>query len=347
MLNKLDRILYDRLSERFGDVQFTPGWAALGVHRTPSRSARPPAGFFVDCPFCSATGRLFLEVGYGQFDAVTGSDGLDRGLCLSHDCLADPRNRANLGRFVYADLQHRAGVITLPSPLRSTQIVPCRPAAVTEPGRIVSVDRLSSDNPAVFYLQQRDYDLDELATTWHVGFCFESEYRMLCRRIYIPVFMDGELVGWQGRYPGNIPDGWKTPKYYTMPGMRKSKLLYNIDVARQQPLVVICEGCTDVWRVGLPGVAMFGKHASKEQIRLLADVWHGKSAVILLDADAIDDAEELYFELMPFFTGRLVIARLPADIDPGICSRADLWRFIHAEAEKQRVDLPEIELARL
>jgi hypothetical protein len=284
-------------------------------------------------------------VGYGQYDVVTGSDGLHRGLCLSHNCLADARNRANLGRLIYADLQHRPGAMLLSPSRVSTQSVSSQPAAVTEPGRIVSVDRLPTDNPAVFCLQQREYDLDELATTWHVGFCFESEFRMLRRRIYIPIFMDGELVGWQGRYPGNIPDGWKTPKYYTMPGMRKSKLLYNIDVAREQPLVVICEGCTDVWRVGLPGVAMFGKQACKEQLRLLTDVRHGKSAVILLDADAIDDAKALYIELKPFFVGRLVLARLPAGLDPGICPRSELWRFIRAEAGKQRVNLPEVEFA--
>jgi hypothetical protein len=37
-------------------------------------------------------------------------------------------------------------------------------------------------------------------------------------RIYIPVFVAGALVGWQGRLDYDPPKGGP-PKYFTMPGM--------------------------------------------------------------------------------------------------------------------------------
>jgi hypothetical protein len=51
-----------------------------------------------------------------------------------------------------------------------------------------------------------------------------------------------------------------------LPGLRKSRLLYNEDLARQQPLVLVCEGVTDVCRVGPAEVALFGKSASRQQL---------------------------------------------------------------------------------
>jgi DNA primase len=163
---------------------------------------------------------------------------------------------------------------------------------------------------------------------------------MMRDRIYIPIFRDGVLVGWQGRWPADL--NWRAvdfPKYYTSPGLKKSQLLYNQDLARQQPLVVVCEGVSDVWRVGPAGVALLGKTASREQIRLLATGWGGKPAIVLLDADAEQDARILTDQLRPFFGRRLVRAVLPQGLDPGQCPRADLWHFLQAMARGQDVEL--------
>jgi hypothetical protein len=212
---------------------------------------------------------------------------------------------------------------------------------VDPPADVIPVDQLPPTHPAASYLTSRGYDLGELSSLWGVGYCRWSRYKFMRRRIYVPVHQDTKLVGWQGRWPGELD--WAAedvPKYYTMPGLRKTQLLYNEDLARKQPLVVICEGVTDVWRVGPAGVALFGKDPSRQQLLRLASGWMGKPAVVLLDADAKADAEELATSLRPFFRDRLVQVTLPDGLDPGSCPREDLWKLLRAEAERQGANLP-------
>jgi hypothetical protein len=66
----------------------------------------------------------------------------------------------------------------------------------------------------------------------------------------------------------------------------------------------------------------------------------GKPAVVLLDADAQADAEELAASLRPFFRDRLVQVTLPDGKDPGSCPRDELWGVIRAGAKRQGANLP-------
>ncbi|HEX5273056.1 MAG TPA: hypothetical protein VFW33_21310 [Gemmataceae bacterium] len=160
-------------------------------------------------------------------------------------------------------------------------------------------------------------------------------------RVYIPIHQDGVLVGWQGRLVEHPdPPPGDDPRYFTMAGLRKSQLLYNQDTARRPPLVVVCEGCADVWGVGPAGVALLGKTPSLEQLRLLATLWRGRPAVVLLDPDAEADARDLAERLRPLFPGRLVLALLPEGLDPGACPRRPLWDLLRSRAADHRVELP-------
>jgi len=82
-----------------------------------------------------------------------------------------------------------------------------------------------------------------------MGYCnsvFDNAYYPLTGRIFIPVIMNGMLVGWQGRYIGD-PD-WKVSrvqKYFNLRGMSKKDMLYNFDVAKNQPMVVLVEGAAE------------------------------------------------------------------------------------------------------
>jgi hypothetical protein len=206
----------------------------------------------------------------------------------------------------------------------------------------VPIDQLPEGHPARAHLTARGYDVGELAEVWGVGCCVSCpSFRRMAGRVYVPVHHEGVLVGWQGRRAANAGRAEDDePKYYTMPGLQKGRQLYGRDVAVRQPLVVVCEGCSDVWRVGPPGVALLGKTASADQVRLLADSWLGKHAVVLLDGDAAPEAGVLADRLRPFFRGRLVLATLPDDLDPGDCPREDLWAFLRAAAVDQGVELP-------
>jgi hypothetical protein len=309
------------------------------------RKDLPPAGtgFLIHCPLCGGWQCLYVCARYGLFDPTTGSDNLDLAVCRRNDCVYDAATRMELAAWVFrGDTAVWPGTGTIvPTAEEAAQFDVL--AEVPLPGDIVPVNELSPMHPAAAYLSKRGYDLDELATTWGVGYCTASSHRMLRGRIYIPVYRGGILVGWQGRWPADL--NWNEvgfKKYYSGPGLRKSQLLYNQDLAARQPLVVVCEGVSDVWSVGAPGVALLGKTASTQQLRLLAGNWVGKPAVVLLDADAEADAGRLFEELRPLFGRRLVLAVLPEGLDPGGCPRRALWTFIRARAAQQGVTLPDV-----
>jgi hypothetical protein len=148
-------------------------------------------------------------------------------------------------------------------------------------------------------------------------------------------------VGWQARSIGAPPPG--TPKYLTMTGMKKTEVLYNYDTAKSFPYVVICEGPTDVWRVGPAGVALFGKTISTVQGHLVASGWGGGAAVVLLDADAHEEARRVHDALAGLVRHR-VLVRLPEGKDPGDLTHEDLWRLIDETASRQGVTLPALEV---
>jgi hypothetical protein len=299
-------------------------------------------GFLVDCPFCGDDAQqLYIDARFGTYDSVTGSDNLDLAVCLAFDCLDDAGAQKGLAEQVFANASGPRPTAVLLSACQ----VPSQDEVLKEvepPEEVVPIDQLSPAHPAATYLTSRGYDLTELSALWGVGFCRWPRFRLMRRRIYVPVRQDSKLVGWQGRWPGELDWGAEDiPKYFTMPGLRKSQVLYNEDLARRQPLVVICEGVTDVWRVGPAGIALFGKTASRQQLLRLAAGWMGKTAVVLLDADAQADAEDLATSLRPFFRERLVQVMLPDGLDPGSCPRDELWMFLRAEAAQQRANLPE------
>lgn len=216
------------------------------------------------------------------------------------------------------------------------------PIRATMPGPLMPVNRLLPDHPARVYLEGRGYDVSCLHERFRVCYCAESflRYATATNRIIVPVYQGGEVYGWQARYIGQTD--WKqVPKYYSMPGMKKSALLYNIDSACQFPLVVVCEGTSDVWRVGPQAVALFGKTISQTQQQLLATHW-GKGAVVtLLDGDAQDDAQQVY-DALRGKVSRLVRVALPPGYDPGDMAQDQIDEAITRAAREQGVELPRV-----
>jgi hypothetical protein len=339
------RRLHRLLSHQFPSVKVCerdPIAARAPSSRRKGRTkATGSVGFLVDCPFCGDDAQqLYIDARFGTYDRATGSDNLDLAVCLAFDCVDDAWAQKGLAEQVFANASgpgHSAlSLMACQVPAPDDVL-----KAVEPPEEVVPVDQLTPAHPAAAYLTSRGYDLGELSSRWGVGYCRWSRYRLMRGRVYVPVCQDTRLVGWQGRWPGELDWGAEDiPKYFTMPGLRKSQLLYNEDLARRQPLVVICEGVTDVWRVGPAGVALFGKTASRQQLLRLTAGWMGKPAVVLLDADAQADAEELATSLWPFFRDRLVRVTLPDGMDPGSCSRDELWGFVRAEAARQGAKLP-------
>jgi hypothetical protein len=208
------------------------------------------------------------------------------------------------------------------------------------PGAVTPLHELPLDHAANAYLLGRGHhDPHQLSRALGLAYCPQArpEFALAGGRIIIQVTMQGKLAGWQARILGTPPTK-KIPKYWTFPGMYKSRVLYNFDRARQSPLVVIVEGASDVWSVGPRSVALFGKVPSTFQVQLLTRFWGGKAAVVLLNTDAEEQSEALQADLQGRFS-HLVRVQLPAGRDPGSYGHQDIWGLIRQAAGQQGVDL--------
>jgi hypothetical protein len=295
--------------------------------------------YVVNCVYCrDVRHRLWINHRWGLFDERTRSRNLWLCCCYNEGCLEDYAHQRDLYNKVFDDISNCRRRFYDPV-LRGER--PSAPREGQPPGPFVQLlHQLEGDHTAVLYLRWRGYDTDRLGRQLRVGFCPISypEFRTAQGRVIIPVYYNGLYCGWQARYPyeGDPPDG--SPKYYTIKGIKKTLLLYNYDVAKAYPFVVICEGCCDVWRVGPAAVGLFGKTLSATQEHLLTATWGAGAAVVLLDGDAADEARHIYDRL----SGRVrhrVLARLPDGKDPADLDHDGLWRLIDESARQQGVDL--------
>jgi hypothetical protein len=295
--------------------------------------------YVVNCPYCTDTRhRLWINHRWGLWDGRTRSRNLWLCCCYNEGCLEDYAHLRDLYNKVFDDITNGRRRFYDPV-LRGER--PSAPREGRPPGpEVYPLQTLEPDHTAVLYLRGRGFDPDRLGRALGVGFCPISypEFRTAQARIIIPIFYNGTYVGWQARYPYHEapPDG--SPKYYTMPGMKKTLVLYNYDVAKAYPFVVLCEGCCDVWRVGPAAVGLFGKTMSATQEQLLTTTWGAGAAVVLLDGDAADEARRIYERLSGRVRHRVLVG-LPDGKDPGGLDRDGLWRLIDTTARQQGVDL--------
>ena len=152
-------------------------------------------------------------------------------------------------------------------------------------------------------------------------------------------------MGWQAR--AIEPVQARDPKYLTEAGMRKSDYLYGIHaVPDTDSPIVVCEGPTDVWRLGTNAVATLGKSASRTQLELLGDLGRDRPIVICLDSGTNDEAQRLRRDLLSAKksnddTSKVVIARLPDGRDDiGECTRREAWQCVATALSVPLNDLP-------
>ncbi len=181
---------------------------------------------------------------------------------------------------------------------------------------------------------------------YRLGLCIEPNHQLkvacwLQNRIIVPIYFRGEFVGWQARYVDTLADK-DTPKYVTMPGMKKSEVLYNFDRAVNQPFVVVVEGVIDVWSVGDCGCSL-RENTDARQHALLGEHWRGKPVVLLLDGDADESREKQLAILQRSGNHSAVVAiQLPVGSDPGNYDSVTINRIILAQALQQGVSIPAI-----
>jgi hypothetical protein len=308
----LNGTLYGALRRVFGEVGVEhPG---VAMRDRGYRNERKPGGgtykqldvvdpgenYYVPCPFCKSAPdkKLYINHTWGVWDGTTSR------LTLAHcfrpyACMSHHANREALLNYLSLSTEQLKRVSMRRGRIREPEeSEPRWPEAE-------SVSDLPPGHPAALYLANRGFDLDFLAESFRVHYCFAGFEFQSRNRIIIPFFRDGEFIGWQGRCPADLP--WKDPdkrrreglppKYTNMPGFRKSLCLYDFDRAREAPTIVVCEGVTGVWRhaegVEVPyATAVQGMSPSPQQLRLLAKASKKRKTIVwLLDPGAAEFAK--------------------------------------------------------
>lgn len=348
----LNPALYRRLEMRYGRVKVTnPGEAMVREYRPQLDGSVDMdvsyAGeyYVICCPECNDTRfRLYINHRWGVLDEVTESRNLWLMHCYNDEgqCFADWRDRGDF----YEDISQIEGLFrarVLPGKQPST--APGGP--VQPPGPTRRLDKLPKDHPANVYLANRYYDPDRLGRFYGVSYCLDSIYSHARNRIVMPFYMAGKLVGWQGRYVGELD--WKAkgspPKWFSCPNMKKSQILVNYDNAIKYQTGVIVEGPGDVWGFGPMSMATLGDTMSRQQVELFKLGFGKHSGVMLWDPEALtpnaDRKQEalnsLLSQLRDGCGGRFAVVKLPECKDPGSLDRAFMREYVAQEAKAQGV----------
>ena len=233
--------------------------------------------------------------------------------------------------------------------------------SIPSPGKMQEIETLPDGHPALVYLYERGITIKD-CKTFNIKYCVRGYYNFCSRlgttsgRLIFPIYMSNKLVGWQARQiesntqrkqvwrgedngwwsPDKIKlsDGkdsysdYEVPKYYTCPGMHRSRALLNFDNAsKNSDEVVVVEGPVDCIKVGEKSVATFGKRLTKDQIRILKSNW--SSVLMILDSE-VDTEENWFKQLEDSFDGIYFSwMKLEGFDDPGSATKAEIWKQIN------------------
>ena len=153
------------------------------------------------------------------------------------------------------------------------------------------------------YLKSRNFDCSNLEMFWHLkGIGVSAK---LPWRIFIPIHFQGQTESWTTRAIGN-----NSARYISASSDEEriphKNLLYGEDYARKA--IIICEGPTDVWRIGPGAVATLGVNYSPSQLNRMIQY---PKRIICFDGDsgAQKRAQRLSDDLS-VFAGETFIAQI-------------------------------------
>jgi hypothetical protein len=305
----------------------------------------------VSCPFCTDTRqRLWVSYAFDRYPWLA--------VCYNETaCMTGPAGasrRAEL-RWKIREASGPGGINTVSEIASSeNEDKPGQVVPVEYPGYGLYVNQLPSNHQVRWYLEQkRKYDVDMLSRDYGVGALTSvspEHPQWIADRVFVPIIMNKQLVGWQARYPDDL--NWKEAgitKYYNLPRMPKAGMLYGYDSALDWSFVNIVEGCSDVWGVGPPTVGILGSSITRLQAMLLTSHWEklflyldGETA--LPPKDRPNDTpprQKAVEKLLPFLKPNqtLVVVPLPVGTDPGGLERAINRQNIRTAAESAGIHL--------
>ena len=344
-MSPLNKTLFCALEQSFGEVLVAdPGCAMVKRYSSDGQGRRQldPIScgeyYRVRCPYCKDwKPRLWINYLWGVYDKQTKTRNLWLAVCYNEDCLADPDNLEDLvEQTTWYGRRARARRVQI---AEGHSPPPGKPILL--PKDFTRLHQLPGDHPARQYVRQRRFDPVLLARRWAVGYSREACSWSPAGRLIIPIFRGRKphlkYFGWQARAIEEEDE----PKYYTAHGLKKSHVLYGLHRVADKGPVVICEGPTDVWRMGRNAIALLGKSPSQEQLRLIQEQLAGRPLVVVLDSDAIGDAVSLTDRLLSLRQRSLtrpdsapvVQATLPDGQDPADCTFEEIQAAVREALE--------------
>jgi len=345
----LNTKLYEALLRRFGIVKISnegQRWLSrvrLGMLETAVKHSSEEVvdsgeHYRVNCPYCNDKRyRLYINYRWNTYSLEGKPFGRYLIYCFNENC-----NMSNFEEELKPYVTQRP-TIGRPHELELDKTENFK--EVTLPGQCVPVCSLPDGHPALQYIKARKFDPGELSVEWGLHYCatapVSDDYHagLVRGRLIIPVFWHGKMVGWQTR----AIDEKSSPKYYTMPGLKKTKMLFNGDRASQYKFGVVVEGVFDAFRVGPRAVAVLGCELSYKHRELILDYWSTGAVCIVLDPEALDDLERMerisaMLNPTNFRWGSFTLM-LPYGEDPGSMDRDTLWNMIIAYAHNRNIPL--------
>jgi len=204
-------------------------------------------------------------------------------------------------------------------------------------GKLVKLNK-----PARYYLEDRGFDVDYIEDKYGLQSILKSKYYK--QRIFIPIYVNGEVVSFQGR---DVTDE-KIAKYKNCePEWESTSIkdtMYNMDTVTDYALVV--EGVTGVWSFGDGCVCTYGTNYTKAQLNLLRKL----SSVFVLfdwtDRNAIKMSEKLCEELSMFGVNAIHLEPVDLDAaDPGEMTEEDIQKDMGVRSCQEKLTVAERSLS--
>lgn len=167
------------------------------------------------------------------------------------------------------------------------------------------------------YLQNRNFNPDKIEEIWKIQATGPvGNYK---HRIIIPIFFNKKLVSYQGRDITNK----SSMKYKACPQDLEARehktCLYGLDEVQGDSVVVV-EGVTDVWRLGIGAVATFGIEYKHDQIPLLKRF---KNIFILFDSEPQAQEQARLLSITLYSPERHIEILELSEGDPGEMNQSD------------------------
>jgi len=188
-------------------------------------------------------------------------------------------------------------------------------------GRLSIPPNVGSMLPAhLQYLRKRGFDPQETARLWDVqGIGISAE---LSWRLYIPIHLHGKVVSWTTRAVGRFGKRYVSASSHDEIVSHKS-ILYGGDYVRN--VAIVCEGPTDVWRIGPGAVATLGLNYTPSQ-----ELELGKIPVRVICFDREKEAQKRAHRLarlLAAMPGETVVASLESGEDVASADLSEIAEF--------------------